>query len=292
MKFRRGAALFLLAACLLTGCSGKTRGPTEPTVPNQSTQNGDVPSDPSGAAQETPGESQNGVTGAEEAVGTNGNANNPHGGTTGGSGNAAGGSVSSSGSAGSGKQATNVTSDGKLQFSQFGRYSGQYVEDGTDEPVEDVAVMLITNLSGEFLDYATLTFDIDGKAAAFQVTGLPAGRSAWVLESQRMTVSSGAVFTYMDDLSAFRSDAVASAEELTTAAEAGVIAVKNNARETLHEVYIYYRQLHTDGNYLGGITYRASAGDVEAGATVAVVAGHFDPEKCEIVRVSWNPDVE
>ena len=65
---------------------------------------------------------------------------------------------------------------------QFSSFSGQYVEDGSDVLVENVASMLVTNKSDRFLDLATLEYEIDGKKATFVVTGLPAGKSTWVME--------------------------------------------------------------------------------------------------------------
>ena len=44
-----------------------------------------------------------------------------------------------------------------------------------------VAAVLVENLSDEYLEYASLTFEIEGKQAVFEVTGLTAGDAAWVL---------------------------------------------------------------------------------------------------------------
>ena len=63
-----------------------------------------------------------------------------------------------------------------LRFTSFGRYSGAYVEDGSNDPVEDVAIVLVVNTGERFLEYASVSFEIDGEPATFTVTNLPPQR--------------------------------------------------------------------------------------------------------------------
>lgn len=177
---------------------------------------------------------------------------------------------------------------GKITCDSFGRFSGQYVEDGRDELVESVAAILVTNRSNEYLEYATLTFDIDGEGANFIVTGLPAGASAWVLEAGKLAIVSGADFTYQDCVSSFREDIVVSSDKIALKADGNMLTATNTSSETLKNVVVYYRVLHTDGNYLGGITYTANFDTLEPGASTEVLAGHYSADDCEVVRVSWG----
>lgn len=178
--------------------------------------------------------------------------------------------------------------DGNITCDAFGRFSGQYLEDGSDEPVENVAVILITNQSNEFLEFATLTFDIGGKGANFIVTGLPAGRSAWVMEAKRLVIGSGADFLYQDCVSTFRDDIVATTDKIDLTAKGNMLTATNVSEEALSDVVVYYRVLHTDGNYLSGVTYTANFGTLEPGASVETLAGHFSADNCKIVRISWQ----
>lgn len=177
---------------------------------------------------------------------------------------------------------------GKITCDSFGRFSGQYVEDGRDELVESVAAVLITNRSNEYLEYATLTFDIDGAGANFIVTGLPAGASAWVLEAGKLVIVSGADFIYQDCVSSFRDDIIVSSDKIALKADGNMLTATNTSSETLKNVVVYYRVLHTDGNYLGGITYTANFDTLEPGASTEVLAGHYSADDCEVVRVSWE----
>lgn len=171
---------------------------------------------------------------------------------------------------------------------QFARFSGQFVEDGSDELVENVAAMLVTNHSGQFIDLCTLEYEIDGKTAIFVITGLPSGRSAWIMESSRMVVSDDAEFRYVDNVSALKNGVISSTDKITITSDGNMLTAVNNTSEKLEEVYIYYKTLHTDGNFLGGITYLVDFGDLESGIPVEKLAGHYAEETTEIVRIGWK----
>ena len=178
--------------------------------------------------------------------------------------------------------------EGNIKCKEFSIYSGQFVEDGKDELVENVAAMLVTNHSDRFLEFATLQYDIDGKEAYFVVTGLPAGKSAWVMEKSRLTISGDATFTYKGCVDSFRENVVTSTDKIEISTSGNMMTVINNADETLKDVCVYYKVKHTDGNYLGGITYVVNFGEVKAGESLEKLAGHYDEEKAEIIRVSFN----
>lgn len=178
--------------------------------------------------------------------------------------------------------------EGTLSCDEFGSYTGQFVEDGRDELVEQVAAIRVTNRSDRFLDFATITFSIDGRAATFVVTGLPAGRSAWVLEATGLTVGQTADFTYIDSVSSFRDGVVAQSNDLDIASDGNMLTVTNNGGETLENVFIYYRTVHTDGYFLGGITYRVDVGTLAPGESGEVLAGHYAADTSEIIRVGWQ----
>lgn len=172
----------------------------------------------------------------------------------------------------------------------FSSFSGQYVEDGSDIPVENIAAMLVTNHTEDFLDLATIEYEINGKTATFVVTGLPAGKSAWVMEKNQMTVGSGADFKYIDKTTAFKSGVVDSTNKITLSADGNMLSATNNTDEKLEGVFVYYKTLHTDGNYLGGITYMTTFGDLEPGEMKTELAGHYDKDKTEIVRIGWKEE--
>lgn len=177
--------------------------------------------------------------------------------------------------------------DTQLYCERLATYSGQFVEDSSDRKVSNIAVMLVTNRSDRYLDIAMLTYEIDGKTAEFKVTGLPAGKSAWVLESTGMQLNTNPEVTYQDSVVAFRDEVITQPEGLTLSHKGNTLQVTNETDHTLYNVMVFYKALHTDGNFLGGITYAVNFGDVKAGASAESLAGHYKEDRTEVIRFAW-----
>lgn len=178
----------------------------------------------------------------------------------------------------------------KLSVDSFAAFNGAYVEDGSDEPVQNVAAILVTNKSEEYLDIAELTCLLDGKKATFTATGLPAGTSAWVMEDDRQTARADSTLVLQDTLTSFRADAVSSLEGLQIQHGGSLLKVTNNREKALRNVTVYYKVLHSDGNYFGGITYMVTFADLEPGQSAEKIAGHFKDGWTQIVRIGFQED--
>lgn len=169
-----------------------------------------------------------------------------------------------------------------LRFTSFGRYSGAYVEDGSNDPVEDVAIVLVVNTGERFLEYASVSFEIDGEPATFTVTNLPPQRGAWVLEKNALTVQGGASFVLKSGSTTFCTPEEVST--VTAQALDGTVLVENHSESESFSGYIYYKTVYEDGNYLGGVTYRSLIEDLPAQSRTEITAAHCD-ETAEIVRI-------
>lgn len=178
--------------------------------------------------------------------------------------------------------------DPKLSCDKIAQFSGIFIEDGSDAPVDNVVALLVTNHSEKFLDLANVVYEIDGKKATFIVTGLPAGSSTWVMEYSKMEISSDSVITYLGCTTSFREDVIHTTEDVTIKCDGSLLYATNNTDRTLENVFIYYKSLHSDGNYFGGITYMVEFGSIEPGETVEELGGHFSVDESEIVRIGWQ----
>jgi hypothetical protein len=183
---------------------------------------------------------------------------------------------------------SNRLSEHELVCLEYSSFTGAFPEDGTGRPVQSVAAMLIRNDSGKFLDYALVKCDIGTGTGTFKVTGLPAGKAVWVLEQDSKTVASEDKFAVSDceDYS-FRSDAMVSTDKLKVVTNGNTVTVTNVSGEALENVCIYYKSVHSDGNFFGGITYMLGFGTLEAGQTAQKQSSHFG-EDSEIVRYSFQ----
>ncbi len=175
--------------------------------------------------------------------------------------------------------------DSVLELREYGSFSGAYLEDGSDETVEGVACALIRNCGDGYLDYGTVKATAGEEEYNFVVTGLPGGDSVWVMERDRRTLQEGVALTFVsEEVSPLRqvssSDARVSVDLLD-----GKVAVTNHSDKTLSSVRIYYKQVHSDGNFLGGITYTCVTKAVAPGATAEITGGHSRARGCAVVRI-------
>ena len=175
----------------------------------------------------------------------------------------------------------------ELTCLQFSSYTGEFVEDGSHDSVQDVAAILVENPGTEFLDRAVVTYHVGSKTAEFVITGLPPGKRAWVLESNRMVLEVGDTFRLADSSTSFRSDAVLETEGLRVTSDGINVTVTNDTKKPMENVCIYYKNRHSDGNYLGGITYMLTFETLQPGETVSKASAHFGA-KSEIVRYGYQ----
>lgn len=194
---------------------------------------------------------------------------------------------------------TNPSSGGgKLHFTQYGRFSGKYIEDGKDKWVQGVAALYVTNVSDEYLEYAVINCDVNGKQAVFVVTGLKPGTSAWVLEKNQLVIEEADIndvtMTHLSDQTTFQDDNSDASSDVIVKLESGYLTAYNNTGKDIKSVYVYYKQQFSvngdfqNGVFLGGITYRVLLGDIANGQTAKAIAGHCAPTGCEVVRVDWS----
>lgn len=171
---------------------------------------------------------------------------------------------------------------------EYSSFTGAYPEDGTGRQVENVAAMLIRNDSGIFLDYAIVVCDIGSDTGTFKVTGLPAGAAVWVMEQNGKTLAPEDRFAISECKEyVFRSDAIQQTDKLSVATNGNTLTVTNKSKETLENVCIYYKTVHSDGNFFGGITYMLGFDTLAPGETAQKQSSHFGAD-AKIVRYSFQ----
>ena len=185
-----------------------------------------------------------------------------------------------------------MLSDECLTLTSLGGYSGNYLEDGTDELVSNVAAILVTNNGDRMLQVADITFQVnDTEQATFRITDLPAGTTVLALELNRRTYSDEDDYSYGRTASGYIDEPSLEEDkfELDTS-EAGKLTLINLTGETYGKVYVYYKYVQVGGIYLGGITYRVPFENVPANGESESPAGHFNPANSRIMAVVVMPE--
>lgn len=178
---------------------------------------------------------------------------------------------------------------GELTCLEISRFTGSFVEDGSDEAVTDVAAILVANDTGKYLDLATVTYTVGDQTATFRVTGLPPGGKAWVLEQDRLTLAEDDELVFDECQTSFNESAILTTDDLAVTSQGGTVTVENRTDGTLTNVCIYYKNPLEDGTFLGGITYLMSFGNLPPGDTGQTSAAHFGEDSI-IVRYGYQKE--
>lgn len=177
--------------------------------------------------------------------------------------------------------------DGGLTITTVGSYTGIYMEDGSDEVVTGVMMILLENGSGQDLQLARIQMEYDSMTAEFEVTNLPAGERVVLLERSRQSPPEERCSDIrVENLVFFSQPMDLMEEKLEIVGGDGYLDVRNISGEALTgDVYIYYKNSASDLLY-GGITYRARIEDgLDADGAVRVLTGHFSEGSSRIVHV-------
>ncbi len=173
-----------------------------------------------------------------------------------------------------------------LRVVSVGKYAGIYLEDGSNEPVSGLMMVVLRNDSTQDLQLARFSMTFGDKTAEFEASNLPTGESLVVLEKNRLAYTDAPCDgASLDNVAFFAEDMSLCEDQVEITGKQGNLSVKNLSDKPLGEVYVYYKYTAPECLY-GGITYRAKfdAG-LEPGAMASVMSGHYNPNNTRIVHV-------
>ena len=178
-----------------------------------------------------------------------------------------------------------------LEIQTIGAYDGIYMEDGSDELVSDVLMMVLANNSADTVEYAKITMNVDGEIAEFTVTTLKPDDKVVLLEKNRMAYDKNLDYSGVEivceNLAVFQEPLSLQEEKLSFQILNGAINVTNISDEDISgRIAIYYKN-KAAGIYYGGITYRIILEEgLKAGEIRQMLATHFTETGSEIVFVT------
>lgn len=164
------------------------------------------------------------------------------------------------------------------------RYSGIFIEDGSDEEVTDIFAVHVQNSIGNNVEYSRILLEVNGKELNFEISDLPAGASISVLESSRTPYEEGTP-VYLDNQTAYidEFDLLSSDVGIVTGDDNG-LTVTNLTDEDIPCLRIFYKFVQ-DEEYLGGITYTAKIDNLAAGGSITIYPSHFAKDGSRIMMV-------
>ncbi len=174
-----------------------------------------------------------------------------------------------------------------LKIGDVGSYTGLFFEDGTDEPVSGVMMILVTNESDRTLQYAQITLTNDkGEQAQFDLSTVPPGASVVVLEKNRMPFAEGFGNAKTDNVVFFQEEPTLHEDKLQFQSHQGALNITNISGEDITgDIQIFYKNSAADV-YYGGITYTVRIkGGLKAGQLQQLMPSHFSAGNSRIMFV-------
>lgn len=176
-----------------------------------------------------------------------------------------------------------------LQITDMAQYAGVYMEDGSNEIVTGLLLIVVKNTGKKDIQYAEIEIPVGDTTAYFTLTTLPAGESVVLLEKNRMPYTDDADMeaAVVKKVAPFQEPMSCQEDKLKIQVMDGVLNVTNiSGQDITGDVVIYYKNSASDMLY-GGITYRVSIqGGLKKGELKQVPAGHFTTNGSRIMFVT------
>lgn len=177
-----------------------------------------------------------------------------------------------------------------LEIEKISSYAGVYMEDGSNEIVSGVMMLILKNTSQQDLQLARIRVVYDGLTAEFEASNIPAGERVVLLEKNRAAMPEG------EPKSVETSHVVFFPEPMSVCSDKfeltggnGYLDVKNISGEDIDGlVRVFYKNASKDLLY-GGITYMATLKEgIGAGETIRIVTGHYSESGSRIIHVVYG----
>ena len=188
------------------------------------------------------------------------------------------------------EQGGEISLDKNIVITSIEPYSGSFMEDGSDEDVENILMITVKNNGMQSLQYAEVILTFGDSTAVFSFSTLRPGESMVVLEKNRLEYPDKELTEHqIQNVVYFEENLNFCEDKFEISAMDGAFNVKNISGEDLSgNIAIYYKNKQ-DNIYYGGITYRVVIeGGIEKDGIKQVVTEHFKTDKSEVMFVSYT----
>lgn len=182
---------------------------------------------------------------------------------------------------------TSFSLDGGLQITRYGKYIGVYMEDGSDEFVTNVMMIVVENTGTQAVQYAKITLSGPSGDAVFSLTTLMPGQSMVVLEAARKSYSDADVYTdaRLDNVALFQeAPGLLEDQVQIQPLEGGFNITNTSGADITGEIAVYFKDVSGEMLY-GGITYVARIDGLAAGEVKQIMSANFTEKGSRVVFV-------
>ena len=185
----------------------------------------------------------------------------------------------------------NVNLNFGLYVTDIGGYTGMYMEDGSDEIVSNVLMLIVKNDGDQDVQYAEIGLELGEETAFFTLSTLPVGESVVLLEKNGLTwdetVDYVSALSMASNVAYFTEPMQLHSDKLKVQIVDGAINVTNISGEDIPgNISVYYKNAAADLLY-GGITYRVTIeGGLKAEELRQVVTKHASNSGSRIMFIT------
>lgn len=175
-----------------------------------------------------------------------------------------------------------------MRITEIGKYTGIYMEDGSDEIVSDVMMLAVKNEGEETIQYAEIKVPVGDEEAFFSLSTLTPGSTIILLEQNRMEYVEAEYSTALaENVILFEEPLSLCEDKLKFQILDGALNVSNISGEDIGgDIIIYYKNSAADVFY-GGITYRVRIeGGLKKDEIKQIMADHFSESGSSIMFVT------
>lgn len=161
-----------------------------------------------------------------------------------------------------------------LEIQNIRSFSGQYLEDGSDENVENIAVAILKNNGSSPIEYADIQLFCGNTLYNFKASDLPAGSIVVAQEANRTAYADGTYSNCTANIAPI--DAFEISGQVSVSETESSLVIKNMTDKDIPCVRVFYKlYLSEESAYIGGITYTAKITDLKAGSERSVSPSHY-----------------
>lgn len=176
-----------------------------------------------------------------------------------------------------------------LEITNISRFAGSFIEDGSDDVLSDVCAITVKNNAAATVQYAHITLSIGEGSYEFDLSTLPSGASAQLLELSRQPLpeSTDGLTASLTSFAPFDTEPTLCEDAISIDAQDTAITITNvSGSDITGQIYVYYKSAYGD-LYIGGITYRTGVSGLAAGESTTLYASHYSTAYSRIMFVTY-----
>ena len=176
-----------------------------------------------------------------------------------------------------------------LVITDVAPYSGPFLEDGSDEQVSDVLMIVVYNYGTAPVQYAEIRMAAGDKTANFTLSTLPVGEYMMVLESGRMAFDEKAEYTQaqVQNVAKFQEPMSLRQDKIQIQSMDGALNIINvSGQAIVGDVFVYFKNV-SDGMLCGGITYRVRVAEgMKTNEVRQIISNHYSDTGSRVMFVT------